>query len=301
MSDVYITLRPRTFWGKRYYPAADADTQISMLREQLAILWQENENLRQQCESAAAAPALDPALEDEIKGLKQENENLRSSIAELQEQQANAQPQISTDQADLLHQQLVQLIQQNETLRQRCQAAESAAESAAKAETAIQALEQENAELRHKLAASETKLGSKHLSTADANDLLEEKAERDAARIKRLMQTIDSLKLEIAQYEKVTSNNIVEEASVKADRILSRAMQESERIMSEAVKQRDSVIAASRSAYYNAVQFKMNLATCMSNTERDLDDAIETLRLLKHPTDSMDSAMMIAMSNEPED
>lgn len=319
MSDVFITLQPRTFWGKRYYPADDADTQIAMLREQLAILWQENEELHQQQEFVPAALALNDELQDEkaknaelhnslselelrcanalaqvseLQALKAENADMRQKLGELETQLADNQSQTTADEAALLHEQLVQLVAQNEDLRKQCQSIEQA-------DASVKTLSQENAELRQKLAALETERDSRRLSSAEADELIKENAERDAARINRLTQTIDSLKREISEYEKLTSNSIVEQASAKADRILSRAMQESERIMAEAVKQRDSVIAASRSAYYNALQFKMNLAACMSNTERDLDDAIETLRLLKYPTDGTD--MLISMSNEPKD
>lgn len=72
-------------------------------------------------------------------------------------------------------------------------------------------------------------------------------------------------------------------ANERAQKTFADAIEESDRLYQEVREVRERVLAATRAAYYNAMQFRMSLAERFSAMEHDIDNAISILRILDIP------------------
>lgn len=112
---------------------------------------------------------------------------------------------------------------------------------------------------------------------ADQQDMLERARRREEF----LNDSLERQKKEIADFEKFAESEPVTKAYDKAEKILADARAERERLLQDYDQQRARVAAAARSAYYNALQFKMSLAQRFGEMEKNLDESIDVLRVLE--------------------
>lgn len=125
--------------------------------------------------------------------------------------------------------------------------------------------------------------------TSEITDLNEQLAqlqsvyEQTTSRAKWLSSRVAQQDKEISEYEKLMSDDKVEQANDKAKKILADAIEESNRLYQEVQNVRERVLSATRAAYYNAMQFRMALVERFSVMERDIDNAIDILRVLEIP------------------
>ena len=114
---------------------------------------------------------------------------------------------------------------------------------------------------------------------ADAAEQSQQQNQRELAQLReqaaRLQHQVD----ESAAMDPSVS---IRQANQKAREILNEAMRESDSILMDITSQRNRVIAASRTAYYNALQFKQELAQQFRQMEQDMDNAIDVLRILEN-------------------
>lgn len=144
-------------------------------------------------------------------------------------------------------------------------------------------LEADGRELEERLTRQRNMSVSEKTSLSDEIDSLRDELERAQLREKFLDADLERKKAELEKFEKLMSTDNIALANEKAQKIIADATAESERILSEYVSQRARVVAATRSAYYNALQFKLSLAERFNSMERDLDDTIDVLRMLEVP------------------
>ncbi len=105
--------------------------------------------------------------------------------------------------------------------------------------------------------------------------------EKDQQEIADLKKRVETLQRAANETHAMDSAAVIAQANQKARDILQQAMRESENILADITGQRNRVIAASRTAYYNALQFKQEVAQQYRQLEQDMDSAIDVLRVLE--------------------
>lgn len=148
--------------------------------------------------------------------------------------------------------------------------------------------QQENQSLTRQLqlAQQELVLRREEAEEAQANlrqQIAEQQSMLERARKREsfLNDSLEQQRREIADFENFANSDPVTQAYEKAQKILADAQTERERILQEYTQQRAKVTAATRSAYYNALQFKMALAKRYSEMEKNLDETIDVLRMME--------------------
>lgn len=120
----------------------------------------------------------------------------------------------------------------------------------------------------------------------ETREALSDKTEENAhlsAEVERLSKRAQLQDNRMEELERMITPELIENAERRAREIVDKAIADSDRILIEVTDQRTRVIAASRAAYYNALQFKQELAKQFRDIERNLDDSIDVLRILDSP------------------
>ena len=147
-----------------------------------------------------------------------------------------------------------------------------------------QKLMEDYAAIWDQLSQMEKMYQSEHESMEGQINTLQDELDQAARRTEYLNSNLERRQQEIAQLEQNSNgSDVVAQANAKAQRIISDAIAESDRILNEITSQRSRVIAATRAAYYNALQFKMSLSERFHVMDHDIDDAIDVLRLMETP------------------
>lgn len=107
-----------------------------------------------------------------------------------------------------------------------------------------------------------------------------EQIAQQAAELKRLQTRIEKLDEQIVMLERQNSDDIIEEAVRKAEKIVNKAVEDRDKMLLQIDEQRGRLVAACRAAYYNALQFKQELAEHFKNMEQELDASIDVLQVL---------------------
>lgn len=110
---------------------------------------------------------------------------------------------------------------------------------------------------------------------------LGEELERVRRREAFLSADAERRKKELEEYARFAASDPVVSAQEQAHKLLADAQTERERLMQEYASQRARVMAATRAAYYNAQQFKLELSRRFGAMERELDETIDVLRVLE--------------------
>ena len=159
------------------------------------------------------------------------------------------------------------------------------------------ALRRENSQLSEKIASLQAKVAQQEYVISEqgreigelGNQLTQnhvgdasQSAEfaQQSAELVRLQARIERLNEQISFLERRNTDEMIEEAVRKADQIVSKAMEDSDKILMQVNEQRTRLITACRAAYYNALQFKRDLADRFRNMEQELDSSIDVLHLL---------------------
>lgn len=175
------------------------------------------------------------------------------------------------EQYEGMPQKLEDLAGENEALKETCA---NVREENVRLTRQLQAAQQELCRKNDAAAEMEANL---RRQIADQQDMLERARKREAF----LNGSLEQQKKEIEDYERFANSDPVTQAYEKAQKILADAQAERERILQEYTQQRARVTAATRSAYYNALQFKMTLAKRFGEMEKNLDETIDVLRTLE--------------------
>lgn len=101
-----------------------------------------------------------------------------------------------------------------------------------------------------------------------------EELEEFRVRVEQLQKNLDERLLH-------DSTVVVRQANQQAREIITQVSDECDQMLADANSQRNRIIAANRAAYYNALQFKQELARQFKELESDLDQAIDVLRSIE--------------------
>ena len=123
-------------------------------------------------------------------------------------------------------------------------------------------------------------LGNQLSQSRIENVQLKEQTAQQAVEIKQLKAYIENLNDQIIILERLNNDDNIEETVCKADKIMKKALEDREKMLLQIDEQRGRLIAACRAAYYNALQFKQDLAEHFRNMEQELDASIDVLQIL---------------------
>lgn len=274
-------------FGKRYFRAEDVERLAAAVEECVEDEREAQARLsammgtREECEALREECA---RLKEACSQTEAELEKARQALAQAREE---SERQSARAQADL------------EREREQAQAELENQREQAKAELERQ-LEQTEAQLeRERSKAAEaleySRARAKAEAAAQADEIESLKEELDRVRVRETFLTTDleRKKKELEEYVQFVSSDPVTSAQERAQKILADATAERDRILQEYASQRARVVAATRAAYYNAQQFKMELSRRFSAMEHELDDTIDVLRVLD--TSSMEGAANLAL------
>lgn len=191
------------------------------------------------------------ALSSMYDALLQEEDTWHKRISELEEQVANQTKVISDKNMEI------------EELKNQLEKSRS--------EASLQA-----EELKNQLAKSRSE------ASLQSEDLAQQ-----ALEIEMLQVRVEKLNEMVAKLKAQNPDDLLLEAENKAQQIVSKAIADSEKMLQQVNEQRTRVVAASRVAYYNALQFKQELAERFGQMEQDLDSAIDLLRTMENSKLSM--------------
>lgn len=93
---------------------------------------------------------------------------------------------------------------------------------------------------------------------------------------------IEKLNELIARLESKNTEELILDAENRASSIVAHAVSDSEKMLQQINEQRARVVSASRAAYYNALQFKQELADRFHRMEQELDTSIDILRIMEN-------------------
>lgn len=113
-------------------------------------------------------------------------------------------------------------------------------------------------------------------------DAAEQSQQQNQRELSQLREQAARLQRQVDESAAMDPSVSIRQANQKAREILNEAMRESDSILMDITSQRNRVIAASRTAYYNALQFKQELAQQFRQMEQDMDSAIDVLRILEN-------------------
>lgn len=306
-----IGTRPRRgrLLGKNYYDITETDALFDALEQEVQRL-QPLEGVAQK-NAALSETILDQ--QETIRSLQKDTARLNEAVAARDSEHARLNEAAAA--RDSEHARLTEIIAVRDSEYTQLTEAHAALENdlahlqeeharLQDAYTALhkqyEALEDDRARLteeRDRLVAAQAELDAKakqtELAQRSENEALlqqienfKAELERAEVRTKLLSTNLERRKAELAEYETALASDSIAKANERAQGIVSNAIAESDRIFSEISAQRARVIAATRAAYYNALQFKMALTERFSTMERDLDNAIDVLRILETPTSS---------------
>lgn len=152
-------------------------------------------------------------------------------------------------------------------------------------------MELERSKLQDTLTHQKNLAFSEKSTLSEEINSLRDELERAKMREAFLNADVERKKVEMEKFGKLISTDTVAQAEEKAQKIVADATAESERILTEYSNQRARVVAATRAAYYNALQFKLSLTERFNMMERDLDDTIDVLRMLEIPASAPPAAI----------
>ncbi len=110
------------------------------------------------------------------------------------------------------------------------------------------------------------------------NARLSEQLAQQAVELARLQTKADKLSELLASVERQNPVEQMLETERKSKQILDKAKSEREEILRVAYEKRSRMIAASRAAYYHALQFKQDMADHFHRMEEDVNASIDVLR-----------------------
>lgn len=102
-----------------------------------------------------------------------------------------------------------------------------------------------------------------------------------------LQQTVEMTRLQtriaklgelVGVYEQQNAEDVIMEAVRKAEKIVMKAVEDRDEMFAQIDEKRGRLVAACRAAYYNALQFKQNLADHFKHMEQELDASIDVLQ-----------------------
>ena len=105
-----------------------------------------------------------------------------------------------------------------------------------------------------------------------------EQLAQQAIEVARLQTRADKLSELLAAVEQKNPVDKMLDTELKVKQILDKARDDKEQLLRESYEKRSRMIAASRAAYYNALQFKQDLADQYHRMEEDLNASIDVLR-----------------------
>lgn len=263
-------------FGKRYFRAEDVERLASAVEECV-----EDEREAQARLSA-------------MMGVREECEALREECARLKEECEQTAAEL-----EKARQAIVQAQEEGERQSARAQAELEREREQAKAEMERQReqaeaeLERERGKSAEALEYSRARAKAEAAAQADEIESLKEELDRVRVRETFLSTDLERKKKELEEYVQFVSSDPVTSAQERAQKILADATAERDRILQEYASQRARVVAATRAAYYNAQQFKMELSRRFSAMEHELDDTIDVLRVLD--SSSMEGAANLAL------
>ncbi len=138
---------------------------------------------------------------------------------------------------------------------------------------AIMATEEADSKTQEILRLSE-KLAKSQVDNAR----LSEQLAQQAVELARLQTKTDKLSELLTSVERQNPVEQMLETERKAKQILDKAKGEREEIIRVAYEKRSRMIAASRAAYYHALQFKQDMADHFHRMEEDVNASIDVLR-----------------------
>lgn len=106
-----------------------------------------------------------------------------------------------------------------------------------------------------------------------------EELAQQTVELARSQTRIEKLNEFISKHESQSPDDLISEAERKAEQIVAKAMADSEKVLQQINEQQAHIVAASRAAYYNALQFRQELAERFRQMEKDLDSSIDVLRV----------------------
>jgi hypothetical protein len=110
------------------------------------------------------------------------------------------------------------------------------------------------------------------------NARLSEQMAQQAVELARLQTRADKLGELLATVERQSPANQMFDAESKAKHLLDKARDDKDLILRQSYEKRSRMIAASRAAYYHALQFKQDLADHYHRMEENLNASINVLR-----------------------
>ena len=110
------------------------------------------------------------------------------------------------------------------------------------------------------------------------NARLNEQMAQQAVELARLQTRADKLGELLTAVERQSPVNQMFDAESKAKHLLDKARNDKDLILRQSYEKRSRMIAASRAAYYHALQFKQDLADHYHRMEEDLNASINVLR-----------------------
>lgn len=134
-------------------------------------------------------------------------------------------------------------------------------------------------------------LGNQLSALRSENTEKNEQLAQQNLELARLHKKIDNLTDQVARLESQSTEEMVQQAIIKADQIVSKANAESKRMLQQTTEQRAQLLAVCRAAYYSALQFKKDLAEQFRGMEKDLDASIDALQLMDHTPLTLDSTV----------
>ncbi len=168
-------------------------------------------------------------------------------------------------------------------LEHRALEAEKAAKSATKKladiEQRMREAEEEARDAVERLESTTSQLTSQRADNARQAELLDQQA----VELVRLQTRTDRLNELIVKIESQSPVDQLLDAEQQARKMLENAKERRDRIFKEATQRRTRMVAASRAAYFHAMQFKQDLTDHYQRLEKELNASLEVLR----DTDSM--------------
>lgn len=108
-------------------------------------------------------------------------------------------------------------------------------------------------------------------------DELANEADKNTQLIQELQKQVEKLQALVKASASEDSAAIISRANERAQAIIRQGEQKSNELINSATVQKNRVTAASRAAYYNALQFKQDLATHYRQMEMGLDASLDIL------------------------
>ena len=122
------------------------------------------------------------------------------------------------------------------------------------------------------------RLSEQFVRSQMGNAQLSEQLAQQAVELAKIQTRADKLGELLAAVERKNPVDQLLEVELKAKHLLDKARDDKDQILRQSYEKRSRMIAASRAAYYNALQFKQDLADHYHRMEEDLNASIDVLR-----------------------